>query len=120
MIKNIKRGTAIYVEDISKHNIPIIGAMTFSTNSNHISWLGVHPSYRRKGIATSLFEYMLKHMADVEEIRVKTFLYDDEYGKAARSFYKSKGFVGDEIEMDNQNFPHPVQEFIKVMKKDKN
>lgn len=113
MKKNMKRGTAIYVEDSSKRDLPIIGAMTYSHNQNHISWLAVHPEYRKQGVASSLMKFILHELAGVKEIRVKTFLYDDKYGKAARSFYKKHGFIGRDILMDEKGFPHPVQVFAR-------
>lgn len=113
MIKNMKRGTAIYVEDNSKSDIPIIGAMTYSLNQNHISWLAVDSNYRNNGVASSLMAYILCQMFNAKEIKVKTFLYDDRYGKAARSFYKKHGFVGNDILLNEKEFPHPVQVFVK-------
>ena len=115
MINNMKRGTAIYIQDSSKHNFPIIGAMTYSRNKNHISWLAVHPDYRRNGVASFLVKHMLNELKNAQEIRVKTFLYDDEYGIAARSFYKKHGFVAKDILMNEQEYPHPVQVFVKTL-----
>ncbi|QUH28546.1 GNAT family N-acetyltransferase [Vallitalea guaymasensis] len=115
MIKNMKRGTAIYVEDYIRTDTPIIGAMTYSQNQNHISWLAVHPDYRKRGVASSLMKHMLGELANAKEIRVKTFLYDDEYGKAARNFYKKQGFVGKDILMEEEGYPHPVQVFVKLL-----
>jgi predicted GNAT family acetyltransferase len=50
IIKNIKRKTAIYVEESDK----IIGGTIYSPNSNRIGWLAVDPMYRRRGIGTAL------------------------------------------------------------------
>lgn len=116
MIKNMKRGTAIYIEDDSKSDSPIIGAMTYSPNQNHIGWLAVHSDYRKMGVASCLMEHMLSELANAKEIKVKTFLYDDRYGKAARSFYKKHGFIAKDILMDEKEFPHPVQVFVKTLK----
>ncbi|MCG8500584.1 MAG: GNAT family N-acetyltransferase [Firmicutes bacterium] len=116
MRKNMERATAIYVEDSSKSDSPIIGAMTYSPNQNHISWLAVHPKYRQKGVASSLMKHMIDKLANVKEIKVKTFLYDDEYGKAARSFYRKHGFIAKDILMEDKGYPHPVQVFIKILK----
>lgn len=116
MTKNMKRGTAIYIEDSSKLDSPIIGAMTYSPNQNHISWLAVHSDHRKMRVASSLMEHMLSELANAKEIKVKTFLYDDEYGKAARSFYKKHGFIAKDILMEEKEFPHPVQVFVKTLK----
>lgn len=110
--KNIMRGTAIYIEDQTNDNRTIIGAMIYSPNQRHIGWLGVHADYRRMGIATALFKHMIRELGTLKEIKVKTFLYDDSYGKAARSFYARQGFIPGEIDMNNSQYPHPVQEFV--------
>jgi len=112
MIKNMIRGTAIYIEDDLHKERLIIGGMTFSPNQNHISWLAVHPDYRNKGVASSLMYKMLEELAGANEIKVKTFRDDDKYGKAARSFYRKHGFVAGEILLDD-SYPHPVQVFIR-------
>ncbi len=116
MIKNIERGTAIYIEDSSKHDSPIIGAMTYSPNQNHIGWLAVHQDYRKKRVASLLMKHMLGELSAAQEIRVKTFLYDDKYGKAARNFYKKHGFIPKDILMKEKGYPHPVQVFVKTLK----
>ncbi|WP_432662999.1 GNAT family N-acetyltransferase [Wukongibacter baidiensis] len=116
--KNISRGTAIYVEDRSLPDSPIIGAMIYSPNQNHIGWFAVHPKYRRMGVGSSIMEYMLNKLVDAREIKVKTFLYDDNYGKAARSFYVKNGFIGKDILRDEEEYPHPVQVFIKSLREE--
>lgn len=116
MMKNMSRGTAIYIEDNLHTVCPIIGAMTYSPNQNHIGWLAVHPDYRKKGVASALMEFMICQLSNAKEIRVKTFLYDDKYGKAARGFYKKQGFIGKDILMEEDGYPHPVQVFIKTLK----
>ena len=114
MIKNMNRGTAIYVEDDSIENCPIIGAMSFSLKQNHISWLAVHPNYRKRGVASSLMDTALEELDHSEKIRVKTFRDDDKYGKPARSFYKKHGFKEGET-LEDENYPHPVQVFTKIV-----
>lgn len=108
--KNIERETGLYVEDEKGH---IIGGITYSTNQNHISWLAVHPSYRRHGIASALMRKVIEKLSYADEIRVKTFLKDDAYGTAARSFYKSHGFEPKEILPNEERFPHEVQLFVR-------
>jgi|LGOV01.1.fsa_nt_gb ribosomal protein S18 acetylase RimI-like enzyme len=114
MKKNIQRGTAIYIEDTSLELNPIIGALSYSLNQNHISWLAVNSEYRRRKTASTLMEYSYRKLSDTKEIRIKTFLYDDEYGIAARAFYKNHGFILREVLMKEEGYPHPVQIFIKT------
>lgn len=118
MRKNISRGTAIYVEERLSPNSPIIGAMTYSPNQNHIGWFAVHPDYRREGVGSSIMKYLLNELAGAKEIKVKTFLYDDKYGKAARSFYTNHGFIAKETLMKEEEYPHPVQVFIKTLREE--
>lgn len=116
VMENIDRGIAIYVEDDTKANCPIIGAMSFSPEKNQITWLAVHPDYRRQGVASSLMETVLGVLNNKENIKVKTFRDDDNYGKSARGFYKKHGFMEGET-FTSARYPHPVQVFIKPVKR---
>jgi len=112
--ENINRGIAIYVEDDTKENCPIIGAMSFSPDKNQITWLGVHPDYRKQGVASSLLGAVCIELKHAERIIVKTFCDDDRYGRAARSFYKKHGFEEGET-FSSDRYPHPVQVFRKTL-----
>ena len=109
--RNFDRKTAIYVEDEDT----IIGGMVYSPKSNQISWLGVNPNYRRKGIGTLLVRYMLEKLNDRIEFKVKTFIEEHWQSKASHSFYKSLGFEPKEICYDGMenNAGHPMLEFLK-------
>lgn len=109
IIKNIIRGTAIYIENEDL----IVGAMIYSPNQNHIGWIAVHPDYRRQGIGTALVGYMFKALDQAERFKVKTFTEGDTSGSAARPFYQSLGFVPDEVLYHEEGLTHPVQLFIK-------
>ena len=107
--KNIKRKTAIFIENEAK----IIGGMIYSPNSNHIGWLAVDPEYRRKG--TALVKYMFNKLTDRKEIKVKTFIEDDWQSSVSHPFYKSLGFEPKEINYDDieNNANRPMRVFIK-------
>ena len=109
--KNIKRRTAIYVENEKK----IIGGMIYSPNSNHIGWLAVDPEYRRKGIGTALVKYMFNELADRKELKVKTFIEGDWQSNVSHPFYMSLGFEPKEINCDDMenNANRPMRVFIK-------
>ncbi len=111
VIKNIKRGTAIYIEN----NNQIIGAMIYSPNQNHIGWLAVHKQYRRQGIGTALVNYMFEELPDRKQFLVKTFIEGEAQSLLAHPFYKSLGFVAKEIDYSDMqhNANHPMQIFIK-------
>jgi len=109
--KNIKRKTAIYIEE----NNEIIGGMIYSPNQNHIGWLAVAPKYRRKGVGTALVKYMFKALSDRTQFKVKTFIEGDWQSEASHPFYKSLGFEPKEINYDDMenNANHPMMIFIK-------
>lgn len=111
--KNMKRSTAIYVEDDTTHEI--LGAMTYSPHSFHVGWLAVGPGHRRKGIGTALVRYMFTVLPKNVPLSVKTFLETDRPGKVAHAFYKSLGFTPREILEDSnmENAGHPFHLFVK-------
>jgi GNAT superfamily N-acetyltransferase len=115
LIKNIKRKTAIYIENENK----IIGGMVYSTNQNQITWLAVNPEYRRKGIGTALVKYMFNELSDRKEYKVNTFIDGEWQSKVSHPFYKSLGFEPKEISYDNMenNANHPMMIFIKKIEK---
>jgi ribosomal protein S18 acetylase RimI-like enzyme len=111
--KNIRRSTAIYVEN--KDTSEIIGALMYSPHSFHIGWLAVRPNHRRKGIGTALVRYMFALMRKDVPIRVNVFLETDPPGKVAHAFYMSLGFSPKEIQddLDHRNAGRPYQVFVK-------
>lgn len=113
ILKNINRGTAIYVED--NESSEIIGAMIYSPKSNHIGWIAVNTKHRRQGIGSALVNYMFKKLPKDVPIKVKTFLETDEPGQTAHCFYKSLGFQPKEIldDVNNENAGKPFYLFIK-------
>ena len=108
VLSNIEQGTALFIED----NNQIIGAITFSKEKGRITWLAVHPEYRRLHIASTLVEYMIRQIPADIPITVKTFIESKE-GVAARSFYQKMGFTPCEIISDsnNRNGGHSMQMF---------
>lgn len=113
ILKNISRSTAIYIQ--KENSNEIIGAMTYSPNSNHIGWLAVSPNHRRKGIGSALAKYMFDKLPKNIPIKVRTFLETDIPGKTAQSFYKSLGFKPKEIleDINNKNAGNPFHLFIR-------
>jgi ribosomal protein S18 acetylase RimI-like enzyme len=110
LMKNIDRKTAVYIEEYGK----IIGGVVYSTSSNHISWLGVDPQYRRKGIGTLLVKFALEKLNEKNEIKVRTFIEEHWQSKISHPFYKSLGFEPNEVIYENMenNAGHPMIEFI--------
>jgi ribosomal protein S18 acetylase RimI-like enzyme len=114
IMKNIKRGTALYVEEKGS----IIGALVYSPNQNHIAWIAVHKDYRRRGVGTALVKYMFDQIPDRNEYKVKTFLDGEFQSVASHAFYKSFGFEPKEIIYEDmeKNANHPMQLFVKKRK----
>lgn len=105
VIKNINRQTAICVKDNGK----IVGILLFSKKQNMLCCMGVHPNYRRIGIANKLIEEMLIYLPKDSDVTVTTFREEDEKGTAPRALYKSFGFVESELCYE---FGYPHQKFI--------
>lgn len=93
VMKNMKRKSAI----CAQLNGQLVGVLLFSTNNNMLSFLAVHPDYRRKNIATIMVGEMFKNLDRTKDISVDTFGEGDPAGKAARAFYKNIGFVEGKI-----------------------
>lgn len=103
VIKNIKRHTAICV----KCENDIIGALLFSYNSKCLSWMAVHPDYRRKGIGSALIKKMIESFPKGVDISVTTFREGDVKGIAPRALYKKFDFAEGEL-VEEFNYPNQV------------
>ncbi|AJD27964.1 GNAT family N-acetyltransferase [Clostridium botulinum] len=103
--ENIQQRTALIVKDETK----AIGVLIFSYENKEIAFLAVHPQYRKKGIATGLFNKMYNQFPKGTEITVTIYRENDTKGKAARTLYKRLGFIEDELIME---FGYPCQRFI--------
>lgn len=71
--------------------------------------MAVHPSHRRKGIASAMIEKMLSLFPNEVDITVTTFREDDIKGIAPRALYKKYGFEEDELVTE---FDYPNQKFV--------
>ena len=89
VLKNMKRESAI----CAQLNGKVVGVLLFSTKNNMLSFLAVHPDYRRRNIATIMIREMFHNLDRTKNIEVDTFGEGDPAGKAARAFYKKIGFV---------------------------
>lgn len=73
--KNIVRKTALCVKEDNK----IVGILLFSPHRHCLSFMAVHPDYRRHGIASALISEMLRRMPE-GDISVTTFREGDQKG----------------------------------------
>lgn len=87
----------------------MVGALLFSRDSNMLCFLAVDEEYRRLHIARSLVESMLKILDNGKAVTVTTYREGVPEGAAARTFYKSVGFVEGKL---TEEFGSPVQEFV--------
>jgi ribosomal protein S18 acetylase RimI-like enzyme len=105
VIKNINCKSAICAVCGSK----VIGILLFSTKYNMLCCMAVHPEYRRKGIAKSMINEMMKNLDLHRDITVDTFREEDPKGIAPRALYTSLGFAPDELIV---NLGYPNQKFV--------
>lgn len=105
VVKNINRRTALCAVDGGR----VVGFLLFSTKYNLLCHLGVHPAYRRQGLAAGLIARMLPHLDRSREISVVTYREEDEKGPAPRALYRKLGFEPAELCFE---FGYPEQKFI--------
>jgi GrpB-like predicted nucleotidyltransferase (UPF0157 family)/ribosomal protein S18 acetylase RimI-like enzyme len=103
--KNIVRKTALCYKD----NGNIAGILLFSPKQNCLSYMAVHPNYRRVGIGSKLVDKMLVLLPPDKDVTVTTFCEGDEKGIAPRRLYEKIGF--EEAELFTE-FGYPVQRFV--------
>ncbi|MCI8887661.1 MAG: GNAT family N-acetyltransferase [Hungatella sp.] len=103
----------IYIEQkqalIMRDNHIIIGAAAFSCENGSIDFLGVHPQYRRRGIAKAFLDYIMNNIFISREITITTFRKGDQADTGQRKTYESLGFAESEL---LREFGYPVQRLI--------
>lgn len=87
----------------------IAGMLMCSKQEKELSFLAVHPEYRKKGIAKRLIEKMTEWFTAGAIISVVTFQDGDPKGIPARACYYACGFVDDE---QLTVFDYPCQKLI--------
>ena len=85
------------------------GIMAFHEKTGSIDFLGVHPQYRKKGVAKAFCEKALHELADTEAITVTTFREGDKADTGYRQTFKNLGFTEAELLVE---FGYPTQRFI--------
>ena len=86
-----------------------VGIMAFHEMTGSIEFLGVHPQYRKKGIAKAFCEKALQELVRCEAITVTTFREGDKADTGYRRTFKSLGFAEAELLVE---FGYPTQRFI--------
>jgi len=85
------------------------GIMVFNEETGSIDFLGVHPLYRKRGIAKAFCEKALYELAHDSEISVTTFREGDRADTGYREGLKELGFAEAELLVE---FGYPTQKFV--------
>lgn len=94
---------------ILKDGDTAVGIMAFHEMTGSIDFLGVHPQYRKKGIAKAFCEKALQELVCAGAITVTTFREGDKADTGYRKTVKSLGFAEAELLIE---FGYPTQKFI--------
>lgn len=87
-----------------------IGIMAFHEESGSVDFLGVHPQYRKRGIARAFLQKMLEEFVNADtEVTITTFREDDKADTGYRRTFKKLGFVEAELLVE---FGYPTQRLI--------
>lgn len=103
--ESIASGRALILKDTGT----AIGIMVFHERTGDIDFLGVHPQYRKKGVAEAFCRKALKELADSSEISITTFREGDKADTGYREALKKIGFAEAELLVE---FGYPTQRFI--------
>ncbi len=101
----IKNKRALILKDADT----AIGIMAFNEVTGSIDFFGVHPQYRKRGIAKVFCEKALYELAYSVQISVTTFREGDKADTGYREIWGSLGFVEAELLIE---FGYPTQRFI--------
>ena len=101
----IKNKRALILKDADT----AIGIMAFNEVTGSIDFFGVHPQYRKRGIAKAFCEKALYELARSAQISVTTFREDDKADTGYREIWGSLGFAEAELLIE---FGYPTQRFI--------
>lgn len=100
--KYIQSGQAL----ILKTEDTALGAMAFSKDRGHIEFLGVHPQYRRTGLAGKFIDRLAEEVFPGKEISITTYRERDRADTGYRKELKSFGFTEGELLVE---FGYPTQ-----------
>lgn len=101
----IKNGQALILKDADT----AIGIMALNDMTGSIDFFGVHPQYRKRGIAKAFCEKALHDLTHSAQISVTTFREGDKADTGYRAIWKSLGFAEAELLIE---FGYPTQRFI--------
>ena len=86
-----------------------IGIMAFSYDTGSIEFLGIHPQYRKQGIAKMFLDRLMEDILPEKDISVTTFRNGDRADTGHRATLKKLGFAERELLVE---FGYPTQRFV--------
>ena len=102
---------------ILKDGDTAVGIMAFQEETGSIDFLGVHPQYRKQGIARAFLQKVREEFMDGDAaLSVTTFREGDKADTGCRDICKKLGFAEAELLVE---FGYPTQRFIKCAVDDK-
>lgn len=100
----IRQGHALMIHASSA----AAGGILFSPASGAIDFLGVHPQYRRRGIAKAFLRHVAQGLSKDTKLNTTTFRAGDAADNGARWICQHLGFVEDALLIE---FNYPTQRF---------
>ncbi len=94
---------------IMKEGSIAIGIMMISYNTGSIDFLGVHPLYRKQGLAQSFLDKAIGELLENKQISITTFREGDKADTGYRKALKELGFAEAELLTE---FGYPTQKMI--------
>lgn len=101
----IRQGQAFILNDRET----TAGVMGITKNTGSIDFLGVHPQYRKKGIAQAFLRKAFSLLEEGHELTVTTFREGDRADTGHRADLKRLGFAEAELLVE---FGYPTQRFV--------
>ena len=86
-----------------------IGAMIFAPDIGSIEFFGVHPQYRRRGLARLFLEKLCREYLPDRAINTTTFRARDRADTGYRQLWQQLGFTADELLVE---WGYPTQRFV--------
>ena len=94
---------------IMKNGDTAIGIMAFSYDTGSIEFFGIHPQYRKTGIAKTFLDKLMLDILPDREISVTTFRNGDRADTGHREALQKLGFAERELLVE---FGYPTQRFV--------
>ena len=106
MTRKIEQKEAIIARESDSN--ALMGLITISHHSNHISWFAVFEKYRNGGIGSKLLNTAVNDLGNDKVIEVTTFCEDYSDGIPARRLYQKFGFVDCDLVTDMNGSPRSL------------